>query len=245
MLKPLSLPQHLLHHQDGELAQAFGVLCWNTQKKTLDRRFQHRLWMLMHQYPAQMLLLQEAKLPQQQKLNLAGLSYAMAPNIQTPRHHFGVLTASSAAFDQMEPLLSRTRELRFATHKSAMLSWHRLASGQPLLVANVHAVNFVHHKRFLGEMEGLMTRLGEHRGPMVVAGDFNVWSPRRQHYLKAFSQELGLAQAVMEDAHHIKSLFRRPLDFIFYRGLKLEMATAIDTDVVSDHNPIYARFQQL
>ncbi len=241
MLKPLSLPQHLCH-QDTYLEQSFGVLCWNTQKKTLDRRFQYRLWSLVHQYPSAMLLLQEAKLPLGQRINLAGLSYAMAPNIQTASHQYGVLTASNCHFSELEPLLSHSRELRFATHKSAMLSWHLLPDGRPLLVANVHAVNFVHHRRFWAEMEELRGRLHHHSGPMVVAGDFNVWNHKRNGYLAAFAKELGLTQAVMENPHHIKSMFRLPLDFIFYRGLTLEAAIAIDTDVISDHNPIYARF---
>ncbi|WP_115719709.1 endonuclease/exonuclease/phosphatase family protein [Gallaecimonas mangrovi] len=241
MLKPLSLPQYLMH-QDSCLNNAFGVLCWNTQKQTLDRRFQYRLWSLVHQYPSAMLLLQEAKLPLGQRLNLAGLSYAMAPNIQTRSHYYGVLTASNCSFEQLEPMLSDTRELRFATHKSAMISQHRLANEQLLLVANVHAVNFVHHKRFLSEIQELRDRLRRHQGPMVLAGDFNVWSPRRNHYLGEVIEELGLKQAVMENPHHIKSMFRLPLDFIFYRGLTLQTATAIDTDVISDHNPIYARF---
>ncbi|WKE64859.1 endonuclease/exonuclease/phosphatase family protein [Gallaecimonas kandeliae] len=241
MLKPLSLTQHLAH-QNARLDGDFGVLCWNTQKLTLDQRFQQRLGLLMHQYPSAMLLLQEAKLPLGQHFNLAGLSYAMAPNMQTLSHQYGVLTAANVAFDDLIPLLSRHRELRFATHKSAMISLHLLGDGQSLLVANVHAVNFVHHKRFLAEMEQLIERLHRHAGPMVVAGDFNVWSPRRKRYLEAFAKAAGLTEAVMEDRHHVKSLFQLPLDFIFYRGLKLEMATAIDTDVVSDHNPIYARF---
>ncbi|WP_406666281.1 endonuclease/exonuclease/phosphatase family protein [Gallaecimonas sp. GXIMD1310] len=243
MLKPLSLPQSLQPHSSAA-AERLGVMCWNTQKCTLSRAFMQRLQWLMHHYPTQLLLLQEAKMPVGQRLNLAGLSWMMAPNIQTRRHHFGVVTASELAFEDATALLSQHRELQFATHKSVMLSEH-LFAGERVLVANVHSVNFVHHRRFLAEMESLIDYLQAHRGPMVVAGDFNVWSRRRQRYLARFTELTGLRQAVMENPHHIKQVFRQPLDFIFYRGLQLDSATAIDTDLLSDHNPIYARFLPL
>jgi len=219
-----------------------GVLCWNTQKNTLNRQFQQRLAGLMACYPTALLLLQEAKLPVGQRLDLEDLSYVVAPNIQTQSHLYGVLTAAKSAFNEVVPLLSTTREMRFATHKSLMMTTHLLPDGQSLLVVNIHAINFVHHSRFLSEIEALVIRLNRHPGPMIVAGDFNVWSKARLNHLARFCESVHLKQAIMENPHYIKRMFRKPLDFIFYRGLTLLSATAIDTDVVSDHNPIYARF---
>ncbi|MBL1376054.1 endonuclease/exonuclease/phosphatase family protein [Zobellella iuensis] len=242
MLRPRIAP-HQLGHQHQQLDRdGLGVLCWNTQKLTLNPEFRLCLTGLMQRFPTSLLLLQEAKLALHSRLQLEGWSYAVSPNIQTPAHLFGVLTAGQCAFDEVTALLSRTRELRFATHKSLILTRHPLAGGEQLLVVNVHAINFVHHGLFHLEMEQLKRELLLHKGPLIVAGDFNVWSRRRWRYLTEFCLATGLQQAVMEDPHHIKHYFRQPLDFIFYRDLILHSATAINTDMVSDHNPIYARF---
>ncbi|WP_341501451.1 endonuclease/exonuclease/phosphatase family protein [Gallaecimonas sp. GXIMD4217] len=241
MLRPQLAP-HQLSHQHLHLEGELGVLCWNTQKLTLSGDFRLCLARLMRQYPTTLLLLQEAKLAVDRRLHLDGWSYAVSPNIQTQSHLFGVLTAAQSAFEEVTALLSSTRELRFATHKSLILTRHPLAGRETLLVANVHAINFVRHGHFYNEINALKRELLHHRGPLIVAGDFNVWNKTRRRHLSAFCKEMGLSQAVMEDPHHVKTLFRQPLDFIFYRGMTLRSATAIDTDVVSDHNPIYASF---
>ena len=241
MLRPQVAPHQLAHQHlrlDGEL----GVLCWNTQKLTLSGDFRLCLARLMSQFPTTLLLLQEAKLAVNRRLNLEGWSYAVSPNIQTPSHLFGVLTAAQCAFADVSALLSSTRELGFVTHKSLILTRHPLAGEQQLLVANIHAINFVRHGHFYHEIAALKRQLLEHQGPLIVAGDFNVWNKKRRRYLTDFCRDMGLSQAVMEDPQHIKTRFRQPLDFIFYRDLFLRSAIAIDTDVVSDHNPIYARF---
>lgn len=241
MLRPRIAPHQLGHQHQPLDGDELGVLCWNTQKLTLTPRFHLCLAGLMARFPTNLLLLQEAKLALNERL-LEGWSYAVSPNIQTPAHLFGVLTAGRCAFDGIQPLLSRSRELRFATHKSQILTRHPLGGNTELLVANIHAINFVPHGRFHGEMEQLKRELLRHRGPLIVAGDFNVWSRQRWRYLLEFCRAMGLRQAVMADGHYIKHYLRQPLDFIFYRELQLRSATAIDTDVVSDHNPIYARF---
>ncbi len=241
MLRPQVAPHQFLH-QHLPLSGELGVLCWNTQKRTLSGEFRLCLARLMRQYPTSLLLLQEAKLAMDLRLPLDGWSYAVSPNIQTQSHLFGVLTAAQGAFSRSRALLSTTRELRFATHKSLILTQHPLASRGSLLVANVHAINFVRHDHFYNEISALKQYLRHHHGPLIVAGDFNVWNRRRRSHLSDFCRQMGLKQAVMEDPHHVTTRFRLPLDFIFYRDLALKSAVAIDTDVLSDHNPIYAAF---
>lgn len=242
MLRPQIAPHQLGHQHQPLDGDELGVLCWNTQKLTLNPGFQLCLAGLMDRFPTSLLLLQEAKLAMHRRLQLENWSYAVSPNIQTPSHLFGVLTAGQCAFDEVTALLSQSRELSFATHKSLILTRHPLAGGAQLLVANIHAINFVHHGHFYNDITAVKGELLRHRGPLIVAGDFNVWSRQRRRYLSDFCRAIGLRQAVMEDPHHIKSYLRQPLDFIFYRDLTLRSATAINTNLISDHNPIYARF---
>lgn len=243
MLKPKITPlRRFIHQQPLIRGQEFGVLCWNTQKLTQTLEFQAALIRLLSFYPSQFLLFQEAKLLLDKQWGVEDWSYAIAPNIQTNQHIFGVLTASQYAFADSKSFLTEKREARFATHKSYMLSYHPLSDNQQLLIVNVHAINFVPAQYFLTEIQLLQSKLLSHQGPLIVAGDFNVWSQQRWQYLSQFIQHIGLQQAYMADAEHVKKYRHYPLDFIFYRGLHLQEAKAINIPEVSDHNPIYARF---
>lgn len=242
MLKPKLAPHQLIHQDKALDPSLLGVMCWNSQKLTMTAAFQHCLSQLLTQYPTQLLLLQEAKLAISNSLPLGGWSYAISPNMQTPAHLFGVLTAGECAFSNIDTVLSQGRELSFVTHKSQVITEHPLTTGQKLVVVNVHAVNFVRHGQFQQEILILRQILLQHQGPLIVAGDFNIWSRSRRLYLAQFCRAMGLKKVAMEDAHHIKSFRRQPLDFILYRDLKLRSAIAINTAAVSDHNPIYSQF---
>ncbi|MFD1008712.1 endonuclease/exonuclease/phosphatase family protein [Oceanisphaera ostreae] len=244
MLRPRVAPHQLIHQHQPLDDDELGIMCWNTQKLTLSPEFQLCLTQLLVQFPTRLLLLQEAKLALSQRLQLDGWSYAVSPNIQTPTHLFGVLTAGQCAFDDITAVLSQGRELTFATHKSQVITHHPLQSGDTLLVANIHAINFVRHGQFHHEISVLRQVLLQHQGPLIVAGDFNVWSRSRRLYLAQFCRAMGLKRAAMEDAKYIKAYRKQPLDFIFYRDLKLRSAIAINTPTVSDHNPIYAQFSR-
>lgn len=242
MLRPRITPHQLIHQHQPLDTNTLGVMCWNTQKLTMSPEFQQCLTDLLARFPTHLLLLQEAKLAVSHKLQLGGWSYAVSPNIQTPSHLFGVLTAGQCAFNDINTVLSQGRELTFATHKSQIMTHHPLSNGDTLLVANIHAINFVRHGQFHQEIAVLRQILLQHEGPLIVAGDFNVWSRSRRLYLAQFCRAMGLRKAVMEDAQYIKTYRRQPLDFILYRDLKLRSAVAINTPTVSDHNPIYAQF---
>lgn len=244
MLRPRIAPHQLVHQGQPLDDNELGVMCWNTQKLTLSPEFELCLRQLLGQFPTSLLLLQEAKLALSQRLQLDGWSYAVSPNIQTQSHLFGVLTAGQCAFDDITTVLSQGRELTFATHKSQVITMHPLRGGDTLLVANIHAINFVRHGQFHQEIAILRQVLLQHKGPLIVAGDFNVWSRSRRLYLAQFCRAMGLRRAVMEDSQFIKMYRKQPLDFIFYRDLTLRSATAINTPTVSDHNPIYAQFKR-
>lgn len=244
MFKPkIVVPQQFIHEHPIVRGEEFGVLCWNTQKLTETSRFQRALAHVLADFPCLFLMLQEVKLSAKDNWLLPHWSFAVAPNMQTRRSIYGVLTASQYAFTEAQARLSKKREGMFATHKSYMLSYHSLAEGGSLLVVNVHAINFVRTHQFSQEIELIKEELLEHRGPLIVAGDFNVWSRQRRLRLLQFCRSVGLRQAIMVDPHHVKTYRQHPLDFIFYRDLSLQEALAIDTSTVSDHNPLYARFK--
>ena len=244
MLLPRQTP-HLYQHQDKPVNERFSLLCWNIHKENMLAHFQAKLHELLHTRPCDFLLLQEYKMAKHHPHDFRSLSYAMAPNIETKEYIFGLLTASSSGFESKHAGLSEKREFLVSTRKSTLLTTHSFADGESLCLLNMHGINFTSSKAFHLELEKVKSMLKSYSGAMIVSGDFNNWSKKRMQLLETFQDELSLTKAQIEEAHHIKRIFSKPIDHIFYRGVKLLRAEAIDTKKVSDHNPIYATFEKL
>ncbi|MGB5325774.1 MAG: endonuclease/exonuclease/phosphatase family protein, partial [Pseudomonadales bacterium] len=117
-------------------------------------------------------------------------------------------------------------------------------SSETLLVANVHAINFTFGTRaFERQVSDIVKLMRGHTGPMVIAGDFNTWSKRRQRVLDTVLAELGVLP-VQYDVERVKRAFGNQLDHVYYRGLALRHAEARPTDT-SDHSLLSARFDYI
>jgi hypothetical protein len=73
--------------------------------------------------------------------------------------------------------------------------------------------------------------------------NFNSWNKKRVKIIKDFCHEFDFKIAFLDEGHLVKSFQKYSLDFILYRGLTLESATALDCIKISDHNPIIANFE--
>ncbi len=227
---------------DTELPDTFSLLCWNVHKEMGRPPFDETFRYLLHRYRPDLLALQEAVLDPRTARRLPGYNYAAALNIGMGRKAFGVLSAGRCRFTQTVGIKTARREMHIATRKSLLITVHPLRNGTQLTVVNLHAINFVSGAIFIEETERLLEHLRPVRGALIVTGDFNTWSKKRLLYLETFAATIGLSAAKIADGHHIKQLFDKPLDHLYYRDLQLEEARAIDTGKVSDHNPIYAKF---
>ncbi len=243
MFVPSCFPSKL-QHQDQRLASPFSLLVWNIHKENQQSTFSNTLKDLLREYPSDFLLFQEIKHSKQQHTYaFQNYSYALASNIETTKHLYGVVTAAKVAFEQVQTSISTQKEMGgIATHKSLLITEHLLPNNTPLYLVNLHAINFVSLKSFTLELAKIERHLLQYEGSMIIGGDFNNWSRRRVKVLKDFQRKLGLQQANIEAAHHVKAIFSKPIDHVFYRGVTLLHAEAIDTKKVSDHNPIYAKF---
>ncbi len=242
MLKPELVHEHLLH-EDERLDAHFSLLCWNVQKKTLSQEFSHYMHELNKLYDIDLLMLQEAKTPLHYKLDIRGYSYILAPNIQTKKALFGVLTAARSHYHHHKTYLSQAKESGWATHKSVLYTHHLLPNDDVLVCVNIHAINFMPNLWFKKELDKLLEAVKEHKGPMIIAGDFNSWNKRRMDYLHGFAKLLGLTFIDLEDEHHVKSMIKYKLDHVLYRGLEVLEAKAMNSGKLSDHNPLYVKFQ--
>ncbi len=224
-------------------SSTFAILCWNIQKRSLTREFQREFDHLLKLYPATFIALQEVKVAEGKlPIHFQNFHHALNCNFRYKSYCYGVMTLSTLGFISHTNFTTRVKEAGVATKKSALLSRHRLHNGQTLALLNLHAINFVPHLFFEKELKritGLIESLEDRN--LIVAGDFNTWSKKRQKALERSMKLYNLERVFPNNETALKSVLGRPLDHIYYRGHKLLSAQVIDTDV-SDHNPIYARF---
>ena len=248
MYKPKFTPiSH--HHADNpvnkNLPDCFTVFAWNLQKTDfshyIHRSLNDLLKKLDPEIQPHILSFQEAKTFPSQN-TFFNLPFIMAPNIQTKLNHFGVLTASSSIITPMRQCLTQSRELGWATHKTALITEHKLNNQQTLTHVNIHAINFVSHTIFNRELNKVWQHLEHLDGPIILSGDFNTWNIKRVQTLIHATQSLNLEKVEYPDQRPIKTMLRQPIDYIFFRGLHLHSSQAIDIANISDHNPILATF---
>ena len=154
----------------------------------------------------------------------------------------GVKTGARVASTWQATIRSVDREPVVRSHKSALATCYRLlGDDQPLMVLNVHAINFVGARKYKRQMEQLTGLISAHRGPLIVAGDFNSWSPRRRVILAQAARELGLTRVPVA-ARRLRH-FNQILDHIFYRGLHVVSAKALLHIKSSDHVPLWVMFK--
>ncbi|MGL5007079.1 MAG: endonuclease/exonuclease/phosphatase family protein [Plesiomonas sp.] len=214
------------------------ILVWNIYKQ------QRNDWLsALSNYTdgAQLVLLQEAQATPE-LLQYATQRYpavAQVAAFSIRDQMAGVMTLSAVEAEYYCPL--REREPWLKLPKSALVSVYGLATGQTLMVVNVHAVNFtVGVQAYRQQLEQVLSQIALHRGPVILAGDFNSWSVTRLALLRTMVKQMGLEEVLFPKGQR-KKAFGYPLDHVFYRGLKVEKASVMSTDA-SDHNPLEVTF---
>ncbi|MDD3592186.1 MAG: endonuclease/exonuclease/phosphatase family protein [Sulfurovum sp.] len=238
-----------LHHRSCEiecqtvLPDTFGVLCWNIYKQNKKHfHFKHYLHTLHKEKSIDICIMQEAAFSDQERFALEHCTYDAAANIEVNGGFYGVLTASLVASKRANAYLSEGRESLFGPHKSLLVSCYPLSDGRELLILNVHAINFRESRHYRRELEHFLLKVRDHKGPMIIAGDFNTWNNLRMKKLYLLCEGLELQRVPFSQDDKIKSFMGHHLDFIFFRGLELLEYEVIEEDTISDHNPLFARF---
>ena len=172
----------------------------------------------------------------------SGMEWIMVENLRHASEHITTgpktgsrVTAATSAF-----VRSLDREPLINTPKTFLLTSYPLASGGSLLVLNVHAINLVSSAKFMRQVEQMVAAVADHRGPCIVAGDFNTWNKPRTHILRRAMAELGLTRvpAAAPQWRH----FNQVLDHVFFRGMRLIGARPLPHIKSSDHVPLWAEF---
>lgn len=234
--------QHLQSswNETGLTPQHISVLNWNIYK---ENRTGWREDLRKFGREKDLILLQEAHLDDEFQTNLAqkGLYWNFNSAFNYKGAATGVMIASrvspieSCALQEIEPLLGLP--------KTALVSLYPVAgSAKQLMVANIHGVNFtLGTATYKKQFEAIKQLLDNHRGPIILAGDFNNWSDKRSAVIAELANDLGLSALSFEDDGRT-TVFSNPIDHILYRGLDV-VSNDVHQVESSDHNPITAVFR--
>lgn len=219
-----------------------NVLAWNVFKEKKNA-WANDFMRLAGQ--ADFILLQEAYLNETLlnsfKLHDMGWLFSTGFIYRHSRIPTGVLTAS-----HIQPYYAsgmRATEPIIRTPKASLITKYRLSgSDKMLLVANIHALNFsLGLRAFESQIKNLHENMKHHEGPIILAGDFNTWSADRLELVGKMTNQLGLIPVHFE-ADFRRTVFGRPLDHMFYRGLRVTEAKVMNV-TSSDHNPMIVQFK--
>ena len=226
--------------ENGLSPERFSLLTWNIFKQSRSN-WSTDFQQLSHN--TDLLILQEAYMDESldSLLSYSPYSWLMTTTFYYKDNATGVLTASRNPSTKHCALY--TKEPLIQTPKSILLSTYSLAgTDQRLLVANVHGINFsLGLASYRDQFKALGKVLRNHSGPLILAGDFNSWREDRQAILDELSKELSL-QRVEYKSHHRITVFGKPIDHVYYRGLELVHASSPHVSS-SDHNPLLVTFK--
>jgi endonuclease/exonuclease/phosphatase (EEP) superfamily protein YafD len=168
----------------------------------------------------------------------AGYDGWLAGSFTLNGHETGVLSAARVA--AASACVQRAFEPLLQLPKAAAITRYEIGgSDATLAVANVHAINFtLGLGEYRAQLQAVAHELADHRGPMIVAGDFNSWSVSRVEVLSEVMRGLGLAEVLPETDTRSRFMGQQ-LDHVYVRGLDVVNASAPQV-LSSDHNPVLA-----
>lgn len=152
----------------------------------------------------------------------------------------GVINASTSKAAQIIPRQSKVREPVINTPKMAMITTYPIEGrSETLMAINIHAINFVTALELSVQLFDLANYIEKHKGPVVFAGDFNVWSTQKQKLLFYIVKKLGLTTVEFDPAHDDRMrVFGRIIDFIFIRGMSYDNSRVWGEIEGSDHKAL-------
>jgi endonuclease/exonuclease/phosphatase (EEP) superfamily protein YafD len=169
----------------------------------------------------------------------------------------GVLTLSRVSPVRIQPVPTKYREFGVTAPKVSLVTEYPLPNGKKLLAVNVHLLNFERWslKKISHQLADLKSIMAVHRGPIIMAGDFNTWNQKRLLLVKEIRQDIKLKEVTDfpegRTTGDTRSTFWNevlgvekdlPLDRVFFLGFKPLMARVLNFDT-SDHRPILVKLK--
>ena len=221
-------------------SQSFRVLNWNSYKgsNTIWQEEFERLSSL-----SDLVVLQEGYLTDdlQDLLNKKQYSWDIAKAFTYKDIYTGVLTASKVKPDFLCSF--RAPEPLSGIPKTVLITRYPLSgTDEYLVIANIHMINFSFDLvDYRAQLEKAVEVVSQHRGPLIISGDFNSWNKTRRKLLAHIMQELGVKEVVF-DIDQRATFMGQQVDHIFYRKL-VPLEALTEKVTTSDHNPMLVTFR--
>lgn len=223
------------------------LLLWNVYKEG-KKTFKSEFDKLKRQNKPNTLLFQEAYQSteiekRETNLCLVSSDCYFSSAFSYDNYHYGVLTSSQFPIYRPQTLHSNMTEPILGSPKTSLMVEIETAQDS-ILVINTHGINFVSLIAYDVQLQEIVAKAKNWRGPIVWAGDFNSWNPGRMSLLKRATQSLGLTKVEFKNSDLIKGFLGYKLDHTFSRGLSVSEATVIETKG-SDHNALFMSLKPL
>jgi len=225
---------------DALNSRSFSMLNWNSFKGS-NKIWQEDLERLSSL--SDVVVLQEGYLTAdlQVLLNKKHYNWDIAKAFTYNDIYTGVLTASRVKPDFLCSF--RAPEPLSGIPKTVLITRYPLSgTDEYLVVANIHMINFsLDLADYRAQLEKTAAILSQHRGPLIISGDFNSWNTQRMRILADIAQKLG-AKEVVFDTDHRATFMGKQVDYIFYRKL-VPLEALTEKVTTSDHNPMLVTFR--
>ncbi len=174
--------------------------------------------------------------------NLGTMQWLSAQSFSKGQSEFtGVTTGTRFAVANSYGVRSNAREPILKTPKMFVVTEIPIEGvANTLMVVNIHGINFVGNGDYASQLIQLEAVLKSHAGPIVLAGDFNLWSIDRAIMVHTLAKRVGLDYVPLTDDHR-----GLPLDQILVRGLRPHEARVMVDLEGSDHLPLWAELELL
>jgi endonuclease/exonuclease/phosphatase (EEP) superfamily protein YafD len=216
------------------------IASWNVHKEG-DHGWQSDLGRLLD--GSDVLLLQEAAVSPELRavIERGGVSWVLASAFEYLGAEYGVLTATRVA--PADACTLRAYEPLLGIPKAALITRFRLQGrGATLVIANLHAINFtLGTAQYRAQLDAIGDALAAHRGPIVLAGDFNTWNDARADAVRDLATRLSLAPVTFAIDDRTR-FFGHIFDRFYTRGVEVIDAQAWRVQS-SDHNPLAVSFR--
>jgi len=218
----------------------FRISIWNLCKGAGGLMFEHDYRMLC--YCSDIVIAQEALLSRHAMSMFCANGFESVHAASYRRRdglRDGVMTVARVpTCAEPQRIICKYPEPIFKTPKAALIKKYPIAGmDEGLLVINIHATLVRRKRAAIEEMQHLLERLPMHRGPMILAGDFNTFTPGYLRAVEGVLKGVGLSYVPIPNDPRPTT---QALDQLFCRGLEMSNVRVDTSFRNSDHFPILA-----
>lgn len=229
----------------AELPKVIDVAIWNVWKGSGGKLFldeYHRLIKGRH-----VLMLQEVLLTLKALGNFAPGGFSASHGATYRRRdglRDGVMTVAIAApSDVAQRILCGSPEPFLKTTKATLITMFQVEGMRSrLCVVNTHAKLVRRPSTAVREIERVLSKIADHKGPILFAGDFNTFSKTYIQEVDRIMATIGLERVALEADPRTATT---ALDQIYVREMKVIRARVETSYLHSDHFPITATLEIL